>query len=329
MPLTQSIHNPSEYKVITIKKVYFDTKTTVWAVVFLLFGFILCRNSFIGLSNGDFEYILLIIIGLLSVVIGSSLFITLCSKREKKITVRKTDDEILDEMIAQESIKATVHTKSKPKLAITKKPKAEVEHSGYSLSNVTITLDSYDAIRMLDETRDVLDLIQSKNIEDIRYDDLLHCVEWKFMRLKVMIRDRFTCSICKNVNINNHAHHTYYIKNRLPWNIDESALQTLCRDCHESLHNKNEIPIMKLSKDGSLNLVDQIDYNCKRCNGSGYISRYSHVEGGRCFACDGRSKRDKTFRKPLTRLLNNENEYDVDRLRWEYRDFINDFISKT
>lgn len=337
MSPSPDIPKVSEYKVVTIKKVYFDTKTFIWGIVLSFIGFQLFTKSIKGLSDGDYEYVLLLILGLLSTLIGLSLLVHLFSKREKKVTVRKTDDEILDEMIAKESIKVPMVSLSKPhptianqlKPAINNTSSVEAEFKGYSLSNVTITLDAYDTIRTFDETEDILDLIQSKTITDIRYDDLLSCVEWKFMRLKVMIRDKFTCSFCNNVNINNHAHHTYYIKNRLPWEIDESALQTLCKDCHCSVHNNKEIPIMKLSKDGSLIIVDQVGYDCKRCNGSGYISHYSHVEGGRCFACDGRSKRDKTFKKPLIRLLNNENEYDVDRLRSEYRDFINDFISKT
>ncbi|RZK64994.1 MAG: hypothetical protein EOO85_28940, partial [Pedobacter sp.] len=213
MPSFPDNRNLSEYKVVTIKKVYFDAKTFIWAIVLLLIGVLSCINSFKGLSNSNYEYILLLLFGLLTTVVGSSLFITLCSMRDKKVPVRKTDDEMLDEMIAHESIKETVTTKSKPKLAITKKPQSEVEMPSSHLSNVTITLDAYDAIITLDETEDVLDLIHSKTIEDIRYDDLLDCVEWKFMRLKVMMRDRFSCSICNMVHINNHAHHTYYIKN--------------------------------------------------------------------------------------------------------------------
>ena len=27
---------------------------------------------------------------------------------------------------------------------------------------------------------------------------------------------------------------------------------------------------------------------CPKCNGSGYISIYSHIKGGECFACNGR-----------------------------------------
>jgi hypothetical protein len=27
--------------------------------------------------------------------------------------------------------------------------------------------------------------------------------------------------------------------------------------------------------------------NCPKCGGSGYLPEYKHIEGGRCFACDG------------------------------------------
>ena len=33
--------------------------------------------------------------------------------------------------------------------------------------------------------------------------------------------------------------------------------------------------------------IIQISQSCPRCNGQGYIPKYSHIENGRCFKCGG------------------------------------------
>lgn len=48
-----------------------------------------------------------------------------------------------------------------------------------------------------------------------------------------MCRDDFTCVKCLDKTTELQIDHLYYIKGALPWEYEDSALQTLCRNCHE------------------------------------------------------------------------------------------------
>src|SRR5690606_22160261 len=47
-----------------------------------------------------------------------------------------------------------------------------------------------------------IELMQIKYISKIRYSNLLRCIDWKFKRVKILVRDNYTCQDCKNVSIN-------------------------------------------------------------------------------------------------------------------------------
>lgn len=80
-----------------------------------------------------------------------------------------------------------------------------------------------------------------------------------------------------------HVHHTYYINNHLPWDYDDESLITLCSDCHQTLHNENNIPVYE-----DKFLSQNLNYSkCIRCSGSGYISKYHYYLNGICFGCNG------------------------------------------
>ena len=79
------------------------------------------------------------------------------------------------------------------------------------------------------------------------------------------------------------VHHKYYIWNKLPWEYDKDALTTLCVSCHKDEHfGKRRI----VYTDDTLTRK-KILQSCLRCNGSGYLSEYNHVQNGICFACGG------------------------------------------
>lgn len=40
-----------------------------------------------------------------------------------------------------------------------------------------------------------------------------------------------------------HTHHQYYQLNKMPWEYPDSALITLCWNCHENLHKNNKIKV--------------------------------------------------------------------------------------
>lgn len=65
--------------------------------------------------------------------------------------------------------------------------------------------------------------------------------QWQKMRLRIMERDEFTCQECgataemlSKRNEEFHVHHKYYEPGAKKWEYPETALITLCEQCHES-----------------------------------------------------------------------------------------------
>lgn len=67
------------------------------------------------------------------------------------------------------------------------------------------------------------------------YAELLKSEEWKNKRQIIMKRDNFTCVCGSKRHLQ--VHHKRYIKGKMPWDIDNKYLITLCRSCHEKEHN--------------------------------------------------------------------------------------------
>lgn len=65
------------------------------------------------------------------------------------------------------------------------------------------------------------------------YSELLKDPRWQRKRLEILQRDNFTCQDCQDSSSPLHVHHRYYVARREPWNYPNSALVTLCNDCHE------------------------------------------------------------------------------------------------
>lgn len=66
------------------------------------------------------------------------------------------------------------------------------------------------------------------------YSELLKDPKWQRKRLEILQRDEFTCQYCQSSEKTLHVHHHYYIKERDPWEYHESALITLCEECHSA-----------------------------------------------------------------------------------------------
>ena len=86
-------------------------------------------------------------------------------------------------------------------------------------------------------------------------------------------------------NLPLHVHHQYYIKGKEPWDYDDSALITLCVDCHQNRHSSS-VPVPLYNHDKSSILKTNIPI-CDRCNGSGYLPEYDYHLNGICFKCWG------------------------------------------
>lgn len=165
------------------------------------------------------------------------------------------------------------------------------------------------------------DLTKEKSIETIKYSDLLLTNEWNQIREKVLKRDDYYCLNCgysetlwhkgdlysfdkkrkvdtthEGVRITAdhpfksekpiyfHFHHSYYVKDKLPWEYKLDSLKTLCNWCHWEFHENNNVPIY-FEKEGELVEMNYIP--CFRCNGAGIFPEYKHVENGICFRCNG------------------------------------------
>lgn len=114
------------------------------------------------------------------------------------------------------------------------------------------------------------------------YRELLQRTEWQEKRGLILKRDGYSCIQCGKKDGILDVHHCRYIVGRMPWDYSDSALVTLCRACHRSVHflgkikvlNRHGYRISKLPK-------------CDRCSGLGYFGIFEHVEHGICFKCYG------------------------------------------
>lgn len=159
----------------------------------------------------------------------------------------------------------------------------------------------------VNEYKSLQDLIDEKPIKEIGYYDLLSCVEWKFKRFLVLFRDKFQCRHCGQLSFNNHVHHTYYLKNKLPWDIDLTALITLCRHCHYKLHRATRVETFQ-EVNGRRQVANHHDLYCSRCHGSGYLHEFRHVQNGICFKCKGDVVNKTLFSTALHNFLNSNNK---------------------
>lgn len=80
---------------------------------------------------------------------------------------------------------------------------------------------------------------------------------WQKKRLKIMERDGFACRSCSATHKTLHVHHNYYSEGRAPWEYRDSALFTLCDECHKeeelSKHHLDEMLPFFVRQGGGLN----------------------------------------------------------------------------
>ena len=63
------------------------------------------------------------------------------------------------------------------------------------------------------------------------YQEKLRDPRWQRKRTEIFLRDDFTCQICGTKKVELHVHHKYY-NGKDPWDIENEALTTLCKNCH-------------------------------------------------------------------------------------------------
>lgn len=74
------------------------------------------------------------------------------------------------------------------------------------------------------------------------YAEKLKDVRWQKRRVKILVRDDFTCIRCKIPQKFVHVHHKAYIWGRDPWEYEDDNFETLCESCHSKEHKKAEEP---------------------------------------------------------------------------------------
>lgn len=75
----------------------------------------------------------------------------------------------------------------------------------------------------------------------VSYSEKLRDPRWQKMRLKIMERDKFKCQHCYSAEKTLNVHHAFYTKGAAPWEYEDSALLTLCEDCHGQVELRNRL----------------------------------------------------------------------------------------
>jgi hypothetical protein len=60
--------------------------------------------------------------------------------------------------------------------------------------------------------------------------------KWQRTRLEIMQRDNWSCKKCGGKTKTLNVHHIRYIEGRKPWEYCSADLETICEECHSTLH---------------------------------------------------------------------------------------------
>jgi hypothetical protein len=154
--------------------------------------------------------------------------------------------------------------------------------------------------------------------EFLTYEEQLECTEWKEKRKRILNRDKHRCRMCnKKEDKNNilHVHHRYYIYDRYAWGYDDSALITLCQDCHQLVH-MTLAPMCYAEVEEEL--IPMNFTPCRRCHGEGYLREYKQIKNGICFRCKGNKFEELINPKKLLNIneyLKNSYTFDLPSIR--------------
>lgn len=83
-----------------------------------------------------------------------------------------------------------------------------------------------------------------KTINDVQtYADQLKTSAWLKRKTEILTRDNFVCTICLKDNFESRleVHHIGYLQGKMAWEYPDYLLVTLCRDCHQSEHDGENI----------------------------------------------------------------------------------------
>ena len=64
------------------------------------------------------------------------------------------------------------------------------------------------------------------------YQQKLRDPRWQKKRLEILERDEWTCQCCHATDKTLAVHHRIYVRGAEPWEVPDTALETLCEECH-------------------------------------------------------------------------------------------------
>ena len=74
-----------------------------------------------------------------------------------------------------------------------------------------------------------------KQTKIMTYAEKLKDPRWQRKRLEIMQRDEFICTACKASDKSLNVHHCYYLPRTNVWEYPDSAMVSLCEDCHNEI----------------------------------------------------------------------------------------------
>jgi hypothetical protein len=186
----------------------------------------------------------------------------------------QTKDKLKSHVIQNRSIESIKKELCIEKISILKSPYSKSTYCGLSEKG-HLFLANWENINEISKS----ELVVNSGITEMGNTFLIICGKGQKYHDGL-----FSIPFISEKSINMHVHHKFYIKEKLPWDYEDSALITLCNWCHWELHEKSIIPIYKLVN----NQLYELNYTpCNRCNGAGVFPEYKHVQNGICFKCNG------------------------------------------
>lgn len=106
------------------------------------------------------------------------------------------------------------------------------------------------------------------------YQEQLKSPKWQKKRLEILNRDEFTCQNCGETDSELHVHHLFYLRNIKVYDYPDKFYITLCKGCHENIHNETELVYREIVNHLHELSVHHIDTYIKALKVAVHISGY-------------------------------------------------------
>lgn len=93
------------------------------------------------------------------------------------------------------------------------------------------------------------------------YMEQLKTPMWRERKSEILKRDNYSCRICGAYNCEINVHHVNYIPYRMAWEYPNEMLVSLCKNCHNKLHDKMNSKELYGFKIGDLYSYEHTEYD--------------------------------------------------------------------